>query len=388
LPGGGSVTLLALSRRAAAPNQFWGPDGTPLPGTTYEVRNPSEYVVPDQVTKDLLFRIRDLPDGADGPYFASEPASGHGWGGQVAENGRLDRTLSQGRFAWPAGTRNATLRVGFLTGPWVTVLTKDTSSQSGTLSWHPGEPQWQGTIQDAVATDKGCAVTYNFGPQDANWKYRMVAIDTNGLVRRSTMATASPVSSSTVWMERFDGLALDAVKEFRIEVRPMLWAEFRNIALEPRSGLPAPDSLAFGESGIREIPALTLIDLDTGRTADLPPDTSQAGPPGGLVENALWARRNGFDAMAGADGLEVLEMEFAPADSNAWDNLTPKQVIDGLHRNAFATRILRPDSTYHYHTRDGGYGLVQVLEAKPASGTVPVRLKPVRPVAEAGDGPQ
>jgi predicted Ser/Thr protein kinase len=236
LPGGGTIELLAVAEAGAAPDGWWRPDGVPETRVRYELRNPAESREAGRVSKDLLFRIKDLPDGSDGPFFAADPAAGAGSGGEVYTGGQRMADVWQVRFAWPAETKRATVRAGAAILPWRTIATSGRGPQAGTRQPAPGDPAWRIVFHPPVQNSEGHAqVGIIFSPEDRNWTSRLTAVDDQGKEHTNSHGRGSPIESVMLWTYEFPGLALDRVRDFRLQVRPVHWVEYPGVVLQPLS---------------------------------------------------------------------------------------------------------------------------------------------------------
>ncbi|MCW5550578.1 MAG: serine/threonine protein kinase [Verrucomicrobiae bacterium] len=385
-PGGGTVELLAVAERNGAPNQWWRPDGTLETNAVYELPNPAENFNKGRVSKDLLFRVADLPDGADGPFFEADPESGCGYAGQVYQDGKILPNVLQARFTWLPATRKANVRAGVALVPWRTVSTYDVARKSSTHTTQRGDPRW-GVIMHSTADGKeGAQITMILGREHRDWRTRVIAVDTNTQVHVYRSASGTPSEGTATWTYNFPGLPLAAVKEFRVEVRPVHWIEFRNVALQPRSPLPPPQKPRFSE--VMEHTFDELIDFDTGRIAEFPPGQPGRPPFAGIGENVLWAQKAGLDAAAGTGELHALDLTVVELTNSDWDTLTPNQLWQRLYLGQYrpSTLKLRENgqlpATFGFRTREGGTGLLQLVTFDPEGPGATVRFKRI---LRAGD---
>ena len=72
------------------------------------------------------------------------------------------------------------------------------------------------------------------GKENEDWNVRVVAVDTNGVEHTAHGGTGTPMEATTVWTYDFNSLPFAATREFRVQVRPVHWVEFKDIALVPR----------------------------------------------------------------------------------------------------------------------------------------------------------
>ncbi len=382
LPGGSVIELLAVADAGGAPNQWWRADGTLARDLDLELWNPVQNGAAGRVAKDLVFHVSGLPKDASGPYFSAEAGFGVASGGQVARQGKPLRDVVQVRVGVPADLQRTSIQACVGLQPWRTIATREAQGRSGMTTRSLGDPNWQSAFHPPTRTEQGEAqVSLLFGPEHRFWTHRLVAVDTNGTVHAANRAEGTPVEKMTFWTYTFDELPLSATQEFQLQVRPLHWVEFPDVALHPSAPLPEPQRLRLGAAV--ELNFDELVDFDTATTAAFPPAGSTTAPFAGIAENVLWAQEHGFDACAGNGELQVLDAGFVALASEEWDSLEPQQVIDRLQQAAFRPRVLKPTpdrplpSVYAYRTREDGFGMVQLVGFDPERPGVTLRLRRV-----------
>jgi hypothetical protein len=217
-------------------------------------------------------------------------------------------------------------------------------------------------------------VTVMRSRENMRWHTQIVAVDLQG-VEHSEESSGSRAQSQTdeVWTFVFN-LPLKQVKEFRAQIHPIYWVEFRDIATGPtgsknigQSPLPFGDDQAFKFSG--------ALDFDTGRTANPPPDKG-SNPIAGIGETLQWMQENGFDGLAGADKVETFGVSIVPLDSSDWATLDSSELDRRLGAEGRIQMELKPSAnpdrpaTFGYRTREGGTGLIQLLTVTPGHATM------------------
>jgi serine/threonine protein kinase len=364
VPGRGVIELLGVAETNAAPNQWWRPDGRVATNTNYELHNLVESSRDSGHFRVFVFRAHDLPEGADGPFLASaEPGAMMSSGGTVFSHGK---PLASGRpmvLALREPRRFTAIRVGLAIEARRAVFSYDPATRRTQHFSQPGDPRWGVSLHGATDTPDGSQVTSIMPRVSTDWQVQLIAVDQAGKERTHRMASGAgtPSGGDQLWTYNFPGLPLKDVKEFRVVVRRVQQFEFPDVVLEPKGKLPEAQPLRF--SPAQEITLNELLDLDTGRTNSFPP---------GLAEDSLrqsdemrrWAAERDHDVAAGIGSLLVLHTEFAQVGDEDWDRLTPPQVIDSVYRARFAPAALRPNATsrtFSYETRDGGFGLLQIV---------------------------
>src|SRR5262245_2152977 len=243
LPNGGSMELLTLADAGATPNAWWRPDGKPLPMTSFEMKTSGRMNVPSAVEKDLIFRFVNLPEGMTFPLIESTPASGHSTGDTVRRNSQLLDNAWPVRMGWPASVRKATLRLGVTLESWRTIGSYDQISHTTSSTRRAGDPNWQVTFHQATESGENTAVTIMRGLDDAKWQTRIVAVDANGVEHPDTGGTGTSSNATQAWTHTFH-IPLAQVKEFRAQIRPIYWVEFRDVALRRAGSAADPRSTA------------------------------------------------------------------------------------------------------------------------------------------------
>jgi serine/threonine protein kinase/nitrous oxidase accessory protein NosD len=385
LPDGGRIEVVAVGDTRGG---WWRPDGSPVTDTSFEIRNGPPKT--GEGGTDILLRVADLPEGTSSPAVETDPAAGSSGGGDVYVDGRIDRTLQLVRYAWPADLGTATIRAAIGLGAWRTVSTHEPRSGRNTDQTKPNDPPWNATFHPPADAGGRLQVTMVFTPVDRYWETRVVAVDTLGGTRFFSQARTTPTDSSATWTCVFPDLTLAEVREFRTQVRPRYWIEFKDVKVKPAPAQTAPQVF----SKTMELSFDECIDFDSGKTAGFPAAKPDANPLEGIGENAQWAHEQGFDAAVANSKLRILDVDVTPLNSEDWNTLNPSEVIDRLDQNSSRPRTLGPFKagelpvTYGYRTRENGRGMLRILAFDPARPGATIQLKRIvrpgeKPVALA-----
>lgn len=380
LPGGGTVELLALGEADSAPDGWWRHDGAPATNLPLEVETFVLPAKPQTQLKHLILILKNLPEGASGPMAEFEPLAAFTSGGKVLLDGRPLPGAWPFRVAFPENTGSANLRVGLGLEPWRTIATQNADGYRGTQQRRPNDPPWTVNFSNDPAESRGQAqLSYVFGEELKDWSHRLVAVDTNGVEHAAQRVGATPSGKLTLYTVSFLNLPLRAVMEFRLQVRPVHWIEFRDLALQPRTPLPRLGPYTFGP--VVERTFEELIDFDNGRIAGFPPGKPGTHPFEGIGEDVLWAQEQGFDAVAGLGELRVLNVVCAPLQNSDWDTLAPDELQQRLYQGQYAPKVLKPaepaglPATFAFRTREGGIGMLQLVAFNEQRPGVTVRIK-------------
>ena len=112
-----------------------------------------------------------------------------------------------------------------------------------------------------------------------------------------------------------------------------------------------------------------FFDLDTAKAFSPPPRLTRASPEREVIE---WSATKGIDFVNDRGRLELVEMTAVKVESGLWDSATRAEIRDTLMKGS-TQKILRTHSkdypisspiTYAFETREGGIGLLQILEKK------------------------
>jgi tRNA A-37 threonylcarbamoyl transferase component Bud32 len=383
-PTGGRVELLGVADIDSASNGWWRADGQPMANRTFSVRERGGNVSAEGQLKDVVLRFSGLEsDAVNSVQFVDSLGSSSISGAdEVFQDGEaLAGDVRHYRVAFPFDKKSTSIRVAWGVGLWRSVTVLAAPNWNQTSNRRAKDPLWNVRfLQGVVDTVKGAQVSYLFNASDDHWADRVVLVDTNGVEHTAHTGSGSGFDKTTGWSLTFPGVMAGAVKEVLFQVRPLQHLVFPTVALEPKTPLAKRPPLRFGE--IMERTFDELIDFDTGTTASFPAAGPGSNPMAGIGENVLWAQKNGYDACAGTDGLEILNAEFGVVADEDWERLTPQQVIESVSRGRFAPKVLKPlkadgsGRTYSYETRKHGFGLVQ-LQPSAQAGRATIRLKQV-----------
>ncbi len=232
LPGGGRVELLAVSGERAAPEGRWRPDGSPLTGAAFTLDSLVHVTGRNATTNlDFIFRLAELPPGADGAYIEFEGSDVNASGGEVLRDQLPLPGAWPFRVALPRKALTTTARVGLGLEAWQTIASHSPLRQSSSQMKQAGQPRWEIAFQHAADRDGAAQVSVQFGPWDNRWQVRVIAVDTTGAPHAQADWTGSALKNHYARTFTFRNLPLSDVKEFQMQARPVHVVEFRNIAL-------------------------------------------------------------------------------------------------------------------------------------------------------------
>ena len=244
LPGDLTVELIGLCEHPSAGKKWWKPDGSSLAAPPYDEFRGRVRPNSDQTTREIVLRIknpRKVP-----LSWKTDPT-----GSAAAETPRAagdDRvSLSARATAFPRTQRSITVRLDYGVGQWQNVHA--TTGRGGTNA--VGMAIGGVVAAPAIEKDGASVITMSHNIQQMHT--RLIAIDTNGREHtpdKTSSAGAADFKQSTV---TFSDLPLERVKEFRLQARPNLRVEFRNVSL--KAGRKTDVQVVFGPGGKARIVA-------------------------------------------------------------------------------------------------------------------------------------
>jgi prepilin-type processing-associated H-X9-DG protein len=128
------------------------------------------------------------------------------------------------------------------------------------------------------------------------------------------------------------------------------------------------------------------IDFDTGRTYPHPVEVVRNGDEKDII---AWARLHGIDALAAytISGLASHDMTAVRLDESDWNRLTPSQLAKAVSRRDAQIKPVKeegfdfvkltsiPGSTFGFKTREGGLGILQVVDFMKEPWRIKIRYK-------------
>lgn len=378
LPLRGTVELLAVSDGSALANEWWLPDGTPIPDTLYDIVRPFQGNQSGRTNKNIILRWRDLPPGASGPMLHFDQDMGGSGGSDVMCNGvPLPGGYAMSGAFEPTATVT-TLRIGFGLEEWTTVSTHD---RNGNLVSHfepPTAPPLHPRVHKFGENNGAAEATFLMGTADRNWQVRVVAVDKQAVEHSNASGTETPVENSSIWTYTFLGLPLANVREFRAQVRPVHWVEFPNVALHPNNrslvGRSVRPFIPMRYGITKDINITDLFDFDQASHGIFPTDARR---------DPSWARKHGFDAEGRTNELRLIEVGIVDLTNDEWDTLEPAGLEERFNRSLYGPPRLpsvREPSlpvTHGFRTRAGTTGLLQILSFAPDHPGVTLRYKAI-----------
>jgi prepilin-type processing-associated H-X9-DG protein len=234
LRSGSTFELIGVRRTGT--NEWWRPDGTPLPEAPYDTsegtNRPNAY--------EFALRYGNLPENPEGAIDMDN----HRCGGdipmpenRVQKAGRPVKGVTYVVAEPPQGTGTTAVKVCLAGGAW-TADGPDGRYYRHSDGWRTavGASPTLGAAAFAMPyerEDKTCATL--FYSTQGRWRYdvRLAAVDVNNVEHPpgSRSGSGSAAGLSQIQVE-FD-LPLDDIAAFDRQIRPVAWVEFRNVSLRP-----------------------------------------------------------------------------------------------------------------------------------------------------------
>jgi len=224
------VELVGIAKSPLTNPRWWKPDGT---ATTLEPLPPQPMdhwpSVGGSPAIFFLLRFKDLATDASYPAWKLEPSGGYGGiplfdsRGQKVPDAMLFRAERR-----PDATK-ADFRVGIAAGRWHTVVIQQPDNL-GTSNFSMNGEQATVTFHNAGPGpyQNGTQVNLTNTAPHGRWQSRLVAATDDELAQAVLIGYMGQQGTA-----KFRDLPSDSIKEFRFQIRPYVWVEFKNVALIP-----------------------------------------------------------------------------------------------------------------------------------------------------------
>lgn len=326
---GGTIELVALANSPSKGEPWWNMDGSRA-GNTFVVDRRDLKVHADQRAYDFIFRRAGFPEGTSFEGYRVRDSSEESSGSLVELATRPGQKLPGYEAlsaVLPSAARTANLRVAIAFSEW-TAINQSAANNSITDSGDYGGVHWSFSHGTAYETNTGeTVITYQYlTPPD--WEIRVTGITASGQeVRRLRL---SRLGAQAEWI--FPTPKAEKIIQFRLQVRPIEYVEFRDIVLPPRGAdFQPPDSTASASAS----DTASVKTLPSDRTSEPPSAPSSASPSptrpnnettqrlGALYdENIRLAKTNLEEAqarykagVASKEELDIAEQELAVAEA-------------------------------------------------------------------------
>ena len=373
LPDGSKLELLAVET-PQNPNHPWSlPDGTALAKSQYSIAESGPNPAPNPLDTRLIFRLRNSLNVLQSIGFSINSRDEFGAGefttscfanvGVLKSGQPVNGAFYLFKAPHPGGLRN-TFRLAVDLDPWrvVAIAGVDGEERIGeSRTQVPGgfvhfQPSGEYKGQTRVTT-----LAY-FPTNDL--QISIHAIGTNGTIYLPIHGSGSfPANGPTTLFSEFS-VPIREIREFQALVRRHYWIEFpnvvnssRNVAGSERTTPQFAPEVEIGFSGV--------LDLDTAKAGDLPPDPNQGVAPfRGVAAAALFMQAHGFDLMHGAGHLDAIGVTVVTLFPMEWDALSPGELRTRLERDGAMNESITPvtfPTAYGFRTREGTFGMLRIV---------------------------
>jgi len=238
LASGVSVELLGLAYIPIKDNPWWKPNGSMLEQPPFDnvsndpSRDPNHdqfayYTIAMKLNGKSPDKIGLIKWDFTDAVYAGTTSAYRGEKRVYAEG----ICAAAGKF--PREVETTTLRLGFAAGDWQTLVAGSHYGfyRKGEDSIVVRTPERAGGPFGVRPGEKGLhiSVTYNITDRD----FRVVAVDKDGKVHFSSRGGSSGTDNLRRTTASFPDLTRDKLQEYRFQLRPHEWVEFKDISLRP-----------------------------------------------------------------------------------------------------------------------------------------------------------
>ena len=228
LSSGITVELIGVSEHPSAGKPWWRPDGKPLGQAPYARLSPGTLAQRGNVAREFAVRLTNLPQERIGSRWSTNPRGSYAVRSPVTVGGDPLPELRGLAVIVPAGQDHMTVKYGVAAGSWTTVATSGAVGSSSSSHEHV-------SVSFSKAIEKDGTVIVVIAHNATDQDIRVVAMDKAGTEIRTGSYSSGSAGGVNQITCTFANVSLDDIKEFRVQVRPYEWAEFRNVSVRPEA---------------------------------------------------------------------------------------------------------------------------------------------------------
>lgn len=230
----GSAELVGIARYPLMDRSdaWWQMNGSRATEGPY-VPGPAAPLASEMPPFGFVFHLKDLPEGASAPVWLCD------YGGRVLRSGPVARPATPGErlpghillaASFPGEVERTNIKMGVAWRPWQ-VVHRRVPPLEGRLAVEEHGERWllSGSVSQP-APGKPLAVTITSGLLHDGWETRIMVLGKTGVIFPESRTNHGDREDWT-----FSIPAAEEPVEYRFEVRPYEWVEFRNVVL-PAAG--------------------------------------------------------------------------------------------------------------------------------------------------------
>jgi len=221
LPNDITVELVGVCDWPQEGRRCWWPDGLTIPMEIYPVK---KNVEPRFGKYGFMFKLTG-PDDLNFSWNKILGASGwHGSCKVVDSQGNQLEGFEAAISDMENGRLSTTIRIGIASGPWTTISSHDGKRMS---IGQRNDVLWSQAFQSYSSTH--IVASYEWRKDRVE---RVIAIDKEGKLHTTGHGSVASGKIDQLTAS-FRNIKLGQIEEFRYQVRPYHWVEFKNISLRP-----------------------------------------------------------------------------------------------------------------------------------------------------------
>ncbi|QDT45228.1 Regulatory protein BlaR1 [Gimesia alba] len=321
----GNIEVLSIGTYNETPQRWWDTEGTTLSPRPYRVHGVSIPVNENQIGRQLVFRVKNLPQNATLSWTVSnkEPAGS----AFVALKGeeRSKEYYAQ-VFAANQDLKSVDLRVGLANGKWETKIKMDADNSFGDVgltesALRQNQPIVYHAQMSGPFTQKDDIVVVAMHDiQDR--EMRIVAIDKQGNIHHTgqTANTSFTQGAYSIYKAKFKDLKLENLDHFEFQSRPFEYIEIKNLPLNPQ----AKQKTAENNTPAAVSPAPAESAMVSGRIV------LEDGSPATTKGYLYYESKNGGNSRQSTVGQFVDQFSTKPPPGTIWLRYFPEGYAPAL----------------------------------------------------------
>jgi len=224
LANGVKVELMGVSENPSKDRSWWRPDGSPLDRRPYDWLGSSVTPGEHQIGREIAVQLGDLSSEPASVIWKVTPSFSTAGTSPVSGLNNAMPNVYAVAAVIPTDKAVADVSVGVAGGTWKTVI--EVPSQISHSAGVPG-----GFVAFSEAYEKDGKLFVPVATSITGVPLRVIAVGKDGREHPGGGLTSHGPTMNQITAS-FGKLALADVKVFRLQSRPYLWVEFRNVSLQ------------------------------------------------------------------------------------------------------------------------------------------------------------